>query len=190
MNDIQGYEKIVRRKTEGKLLLAKIALIATYIIIGVGGSVITVLFAEFKTMISLFLLIGIADYILFLLTWKLTCIEYECAFAAGSFYLSKIFGKSRRKDLFEAELSRATIIAPYNDKYAEKAEKCSPDKIFKAISTDAAENIWFIAFEEESSKRILVFFEADERSLQCLRHYAPRATVREQLTDCKNSEDK
>lgn len=190
MNDIQSYEHIVKRKVKGKLLLSKIALITAYVTIAVIGTVLTVIFAELKTMLSLLMLIAAADYILFIFTWKLTCIEHEYAIAAGSFYVSRIFGKSRRKDLFEAELSRASIIAPYNEKYAEKAESCLPDRILKAISSDTAENTWFIIFEEENAKRTLIFFEATERALTALRHYAPRVTVREPLEKKENENNK
>ena len=177
MNDIKSYEKIVARRTEGKILLAKIALIFAYVIFAAVGFLLVLVFAEGSP--ALLLIVGALDSLLILFTWKLTCIEYEYTLAANTFYLAKIFGKSRRKEFYEEELIRASFIAPYNEKYSEKAENCKPNDIIWAVSTKNAPDIWFIIFEEESAKKTLVFFEADERAISTLRHYCPRATVRD-----------
>ena len=181
MNDIPSYEKIIKRKVKGKYLFAKILLISLYALIALIGIVTSFIFA-FKyhspKIISISLIVCAADYLFFILTWKLTCIEYECSFTAGIFNLSKIYGKSRRRTLFESELSRAVIVAPYNDEYMPYALTCNANSVYEAISEKNAKNIWFMVFEEESGHKALVIFEVDEKALYSLRHYAPRAMVR------------
>ena len=180
MNDTQSYERLIKKKTEGKLLLAKIGLIACYTLFAIIGVLLAVLLADGHP--ALLLLVAVLDFCLWLFTWKLSNIEYEYAFISGTFYLSKIFGKANRREVFESELSRAVTVAPYSGQYKLDAEKQEPKRIIPAISSKKAEDVWFILFESEGGTRTLVLFEADERSLRCLRHGCPRAIAREKLT--------
>ena len=180
MNDTHGYEKLVRRKTEGKLLWARIALIASYVLFAVVGILLAVLLADGHP--ALILLVAVLDFSLWLLTYKLVNIEYEYTFVGGSFYLSKILGKSARKELFEEEISRAVTVAPYSGQYKQDVEKRNVEKIIWAVSSKKAEDVWFILFEREGGESTLIIFEADERALKHLRHGTPRAVAREKLT--------
>ncbi len=180
MNDTQSYECLVKKKTEGKLLLAKIGLIACYALFAIIGVLLAVLLAKGHP--ALLLLVAVLDFCLWLFTWKLVNVEYEYAFISGTFYLSKIFGKATRREVFESELSRAVTVAPYSGQYKLDAEKQAPKRIISAISSKKAEDIWFILFESEGGTRTLILFEADERSLKCLRHGCPRAVTREKLS--------
>ena len=179
MNDTQNYEKTVKVKTEGKLLLAKAALIIAYVLFAAIGWILVFLLADGHP--ALILLVALLDFCLWLLTNKRVKLEYEYAFTAGNFYLAKIMGKSSRKELFEEEISRAVLIAPYNDKYMPEIEKHDIKKTYNAISSKKASDVWFILFEGEGGQGSLVLFEADERSLKCLRQGAPRAMCREKL---------
>ena len=185
MNDIQSYERLIKKRVEGKLLLSRIALIAGYVLFAVIGILLVILFANGHA--ALILLVAALDLCIFLTTWRFVNVEYEYAFVSGSFYLSKIFGKAARKELFECEISRALTVAPYKDQYKKDVERLCPDKRFTAISSNKAEDIWFILFESEGNTKTLVVFEADERSLKCLRHGAPRSIVKEKLTLTNNA---
>ena len=180
MNDTQSYEKIVKVKNEGSLLFTSIALIVSYVVFAIVGILVAILLANGHP--ALILLVAVLDYCLWLLTHRLVKIEYEYVFASGSFYLAKVLGKASRKELFEEEISRAVSIAPYNDKYKSELEKHEIRKIYKAISSKNAQNVWFILFECEGGTKDIVVFEADERALKCLRQSAPRAIAREKLT--------
>ena len=180
MNDIQSYERLIKKKNEGKTLLLKIAAICGYALFAVIGALLVLLLADGHP--ALLLLVGMLDLCIFLCTWKLVNIEYECAFISNIFCLSKIYGKSARKELFECELSEAVTVAPYSGQYKKDLESRTPDKIFSALSSKKAEDVWFILFETEGGKKTAVIFEADERSLKCLRHGCPRAVAREKLT--------
>lgn len=180
MNDIQSYEKIIKRRVSDKLLFARIGLIFSYILFAVIGVLLSILIADGHP--ALLLLVVILDFCLFLTTWRLVNIEYEYAFTSGSFYLSKILGKSTRREIFESEISRAVTIAPYEGHYKLDAQRQEPQKIICAISSKKAADIWFMLFEGESGIKSMIIFEADERALKCLKHYNPRAIAREKLT--------
>ena len=188
MNENQSYEKLIRLRTEGKLLLAKIGLIAAYVLFAIVGVLLAVLLADGHP--ALIVLVALLDFCLWLMTHKLVKLEYEYTFVSGSFYLSKILGKSARRELFEEELSRAVKVAPYVGEYKEAALRQEITKTFSAISSRKAQNIWFMLFEGDGGRRTLILFEADERSLKYIRHCVPRAVAHERLTIIQeNTED-
>ena len=176
MSDIYRYEKIVKLKTEGRLLAKRIFLIIIYAFFIFVGIPKAILFLKGNVPITL-TLVAITALFIFI-TWKQTIVEYEYSVISGIFYLARIRGKIRRKEVFEAELRDAIIIAPFNEEYCEKAEKCEPNDVFYAVSSRKSENAWFIIFEESGGAKTLILFEADERAISTLRHYCPRATVR------------
>ena len=187
MNDSLNYEKAVKRKSEGGLLITKILLIASYVAFASVGGALVFLFADGHPV--LLLLVALLDFCLWLLTHRLFEVEYEYAFLSGNFYLSKIMGRASRKELFEEEISRAVKVAPYSDRYTAELDGQNIEKTIFAVSSKRAEDVWFILFEGEEG-RSLIIFEADERALKCLRQSAPRAVAREKLTNIhKDTED-
>ena len=177
MGDIHSYEKIVKLKAEGKILSKKIIFICIYAFLVLVGIPFAIVKLNGNIPIILTLTAMIGGFIYF--SWKQTNIEYEYSIISGTFFLTRIYGKSRRKEVFEAELHDAVIIAPFNEAYCEQAEKCAPDDVFYAISSRKAKNAWFIIFDESGGVKTLILFEADERAISTLRHYCPRATVRD-----------
>ena len=114
-------------------------------------------------------------------TWRLTQIEYEYSIFEGTFFLSKILGKASRRDILENQLSEATKVAPYTEQYKNTIDFKRVKRTIKAISSDSAENVWFVLFEKESGENVLVLFEADEKSLRLIRRSCPRAVAREKI---------
>ena len=185
MKDNFNIEKIVKRKAEGSFLLFKIALIAAYVIIAAVGLFLTLAFADGEPLLIL-LVFGI-DVCAVLLTWKFTLIEYEYSIIADTLYIATIYNKSTRREIFEAEISRATLIAPYKDEYEKTANASKPDDVLRAVSSLRDDDIWFAIFELEGAKKALVLFNADEDTVASLRHHNPRATVRYKFS--KNGEN-
>ncbi len=180
MNDNQSFERLIKVRTSGVNLLAKILLFILYTLVAVIGLWLCIMYAGAN--ITVILLVGILDFLLIFFTWRFTCIEYEYSVMAGSFFVAKIFGKKNRREIYESELSRATFIAPYKEKYIKTADDCSPDKVIKAFSSSKASDIWFVIFEGEGEKKVLIFFEADEHTVSVLRKAAPRVLVRDRVS--------
>lgn len=179
MNDIQGYERLLKQKTNKNTVCLRIGLIFAYLLW--AGLFIILMLKYIGLNAPMIAFIPISTAILVLLTWKYTYVEFEYSFAGGTFYLAKIYGKKKRKPMLEADLALAVLIAPCDDKYIAEAERLSPDRSVHAESSDRAPDIWMLIYDEDKDSRILVFFEADERSLKYLRHHAPRVTARERL---------
>jgi uncharacterized protein YqeY len=184
MNDNRTYERLIKKKTEGKTLLSKILLIIFYVAFAAVCIPLIILIGKANPL--LFVLGAIAEWLLIKFTWRLTEIEYEYSVFDGIFTISKILGKSSRRDIFENALSEAAIVAPYIDEYRKKAEEKSVTRTIKAISSESAENVWFILFEKENGENALILFEADEKSLRIIRTYCPRAVAREKLKSVSN----
>ena len=67
------------------------------------------------------------------------------------------------------DIKTLTMIAPATKENIAKAEHFRPDACIYAVSHDGAEDIWLILTGDEDKKRFLLFFEADERSLDILK---------------------
>lgn len=180
MNELRSYERLVRRKVTGKYVWQRVGLIALYFVWLSIWFVIAIRFILNAPLVAFALL---STVLLVIFTWKLTIVEYEYTIVGGSFYLAQIYGKSRRKAILEAELSDAVLIAPYTEEYASRAEALSPTEILWATSATDAPNIWMLVWDADKEERLLLFFEADERSVRLLHHYNPRVTAREKITD-------
>ena len=180
MNELQSYERLIRRKVTGKYIWQRVGLIALYLLWVSIWFVIAIRFFVNAPLVAFAILTTV---LLVIFTWKLTVVEYEYTLVGGSFYLAQIYGKSRRKAILEAELSDAVLIAPYTEDYAARAEALSPTEILWATSAPDAPNIWMLVWDADKEERLLLFFEADERSVRLLRQYNPRVTARERILD-------
>ena len=185
MNDSQNYEKLIQKKTEGKILLSKTLLIILYSVIAIVCVLLIIFLGDANPL--LFVLAAVLEWLLITFSWKLTQVEYEYAIFEGVFVLSKILGKLNRKDIFENDLSEATMVAPYSDQYKKDVEAKGIDRVIKSISSENAENIWFILFERENGEKTVVLFEADEKCLKLIRRRCPRAVARVKLKECENT---
>ena len=176
MNDFSTYERFIQQKNTGKIIGKKIAMILLYLcwigiflwIMGFWGIHPAIL-----------LLIPISTGALILLTWKYVQVEFEYVIVGGSFQVTKIYGKRKRKLLLEIELKDALLIAPYTEGSMERAERLSPEETVMAISSADSDTIWLLVYEEdEKETRVLLFFEADDTTIRLLRRNNPHATVR------------
>ena len=109
------------------------------------------------------------------LMWKYLCLEYEYSFSYGVLCVSKIYGKRKRKQIVEADIKSLIMIAPATQENIAKAEHLEAEERVISVSSEKAENIWLVLTGDKDEKRVLVFFEADERSLAILKSVNPYA---------------
>lgn len=178
MTDLQNYERLFPQKAEGKLLIKKILFLFLYVS---WFCIFTVVMLRRGISAPMLLFIPLTTAALVWLTWSHTQTELEYTVAAGTFYLARIYGKKRRKELVEAELSSALLIAPNTEENQKKAQEYAPTDILFAASSSLAENVWLMVFDAEKSQRLLIYVEMDEEMLRILRHANPRVTSREKL---------
>ncbi|MGM9682132.1 MAG: DUF6106 family protein [Eubacteriales bacterium] len=172
MNESLTYEKVVSHKADAALTFKRIILIALYVFVTAAWVFFGIMTEIY---VPLIFLIPITLWALIFLTWKYVNIEYEYSMTAGVLTFSEIFGKCKRKTLFETEIKKMLIIAPYNDEYLKRAESLKPQTEYLALSSRRAENQYFAVFEDEDEKRAIFIFEADERALRIFRFYNPSA---------------
>lgn len=177
-NDSPFYERLIRRRAEGKYLWHRILFGIICFVWVSAWFVIAIRFMINAPMIAFALL---TTALLLILGIKYLGVEYEYSFVSGTFSLSKIYGKSRRKEMLEIELSRALMVAPYTDENVERARALDADETVSAISGKHAKNVWIVVFDEDGENKVLVLLEMDERALAQFRRHCPRATAKATL---------
>ena len=185
MNDYSIYEFAVAQKAEGKWRLARIALIAFYIIWPVS---ILLVGMKFSIIAPLLAFIPISTWIIIFITWRRVAIEYEYSLVSGTLTFAKIFGGRSRKKVFEMQLKNAVRIAPLaHDAEAARATAYAPERDFVGVSTMSAPDIYFMLFElfdprTGEKRRAIYYFEATQKMLSICRYYNPSATVLSQVS--------
>lgn len=173
----QTYEKIIRQKAIGRELIPRLVLFLCYLgWIALGVLVLT----RVKFSPALFVLFLALTVALITFTWKYVQVEYEYSIYSGSFFLAKIYGKKKRKELLELDLKQVKLIAPRTEEMLEKANALQPKEIVWAVSSPKSKDLWMIVYPMGEKENALLFFEADERSIAILRKENPRAVARVQ----------
>lgn len=176
MNNSNTYEKIVKVKCKGKHMAQRVSAIMGYILF------FSLWLAAAMSSPSVFVAIvtagGLSTLLLILITFKYLLLEYEYSFWYGQLTVSRIYGKKKRKTAVEADIKDLLMIAPATEEYIAKAEHFEPEARIVAVSSEDAENIWLTVTGGEDQRRVLIFFEADERSLGLLKSANPLAFIR------------
>ena len=172
----QTYDKLVQVSTEGKIKLKKILAVIGYAFFFSAWLIFAINTPE--AMIPIVVAGVLCTVILILISWKYFDVEYEYSIWYGSFDVAKIFSKKKRKELLSAEIKEMLLIAPATEEYTSRAYHFDPKEIIYATSSKQAENMWLFVSGGEDKPRNLVFFEADERSLNMLRLGNPSVFVK------------
>ena len=178
MNSTQTYEKIVKVKNTGKHLAKKVSLIMAYVLFFAFWLASALRNIGNKSFVLILLAGALTTFTLVILTWKYLQLEYEYSFWYGRLSIARIYGKKKRKALIDTDLKDLLIIAPATEEYIARAEHFDIEARIIAVSSESAENIWLAVTGGEDERRVLIFFEADERSLNMLKTANPISFVR------------
>ncbi len=154
-------EHIVKQKCEGKFLVFRILLIILYASLGILPSSAIILLAPTGLIVPFLLVIATVVFVIFKLTWRLTCLEYEYQIFDDSIIFSKIYGRSRRKSLIEMPIRAFSVLGKYTAESEKYLSHLLVDKNHLLISSFSADNIYFGVFDSDG-KKCIVFFEATE----------------------------
>ena len=180
MNEFTTYEFAVKQKIEGKWLVARIALIAFYVLYVLALIIVGLLT---RIIVPLLALIPITLWIIVFVTWRYVAVEYEYSITSGRLTFAKIYNNRSRRKLLAFDLRDAVRIAPLDhETEASKATAWKPEREYSAVSSLSAPDIYFVLFEDNSNgskekRRAIFYFEATERALQICRFYNPSGTV-------------
>jgi hypothetical protein len=175
MASTQLYEKIVKVKNAKQVakLISAILLYVLYLLIWFFVGIYNP-----KSSILIFTAGILSCLLIILITWKYLFLEYEYSFCQGILTVSKIYGKRKRKSLIDVDLRHLVLVAPATDENISRADNLKPESRIISVSNEYADNIWLMVTGEENEPRILIFIEADERSLEILKSNAPFAFTR------------
>ena len=173
--DNPSYERILKLPKTVKTYAPLLGLLFLYLFV-LSLWIFPILFFGFLS--EILLLIPLSLLLIILPTWKYGFVEYEYVFSGQSFCFSKIYGKRKRKQILDLDLSSAILIGPATDEHLMRASQSSPAEVIYATVDDCGEDIWLILFEIDKKESGAVLFHADERAIRFLRRANPHATVR------------
>ncbi len=161
-------EYIVKRKNDGTLLRARVAVIAGYILLFLILSGLILYLAPPLLYIQFFLLnVAFCSLVVFV-SWRFVCPEYEIIFSGGEMTVTVIYGKSIRRRLLSLEINTLLEFGYYDDNAYEKLCRSSLRKNYICISSLSAPTIYYALFDI-GKERSVIYFEADERAIKYLR---------------------
>ena len=162
------YEYTVAEKKDTKLIFKRITLIALYIL---WGTVFLLAGFALRIIVPFLAFIPLSLWILVFLTWRLTQVEYEYSFFAGTLTVSRVLGGRTRKELCNITLRTASEILPYENNYVRKIENFSAERTIFAASSEDAPNLYCLLWNDEENTRCALFFEPTEKALKIMRYY-------------------
>ena len=172
MIDLGFYEKVVPATGKKKTLLHKALIIIGYILallIWIGSA--------YSGGISptVILLVALAMSCVTFLMLRRNDAEYEYAISETAVTLAKIYGNSKREELFSAEAESILLVAPMNETNIKKAEDYRPAETYNVYPAEATQNLWLMVFENEKEEKVLFVFKAEEEATKLLRKLKPSA---------------
>lgn len=185
MSDFSTYEFTASQKNEGKWRLARLGLIALYVIWPLS---ILLVGMKFSVIAPLLAFIPISTWILVFMTWRRVAVDYEYSLVSGTLTFAKVFGGRSRKKVFEMQLKNAVRIAPLaSEAEVARATAYAPEREFMGASSLSAPDVYFMLFElcdprTGEKRRAIYYFEATQKMLSICRYYNPSATVLSQVS--------
>ena len=170
MEITQAYERIIKQKCVGRVLLWRIVGYSVYVVFALLWVIPILESLLHPLMIALAVL---TTLMLVLLSRKYLHAEYEYVFVGGELTVSKIYGKKKRRSLLSVNLRDALLIAPADEEGLERAEALLPTKVISALGDPDTANALCVVFEKEKQVRCLLFIESDERTVSVCRRAAP-----------------
>ncbi len=178
MQDITSpFEYVVAEKLTPKLKRRRAGLIALYILFPIVTLVITATSALGPLLAAMCTFLALATWMLVFFTWRYVSIEYEYTVVSGRVTFCKIYGGRSRKKMLEFMIKDAEVIAPLDDVGRSKIKDFAPEHSYSALSSEDAEDGYFMLFEDDKNGRCVFYFEATSHMQKICRYYNPRATV-------------
>lgn len=166
-------EYLVPMKTNGSLLIKKLAIIALLVVLSVVGAVFILNFVPMLMVIYLGL-VGILGWFL----WRFVSIEFEYSIAMGEMDVDIIYGqRSRKRIVSGVKLKDMSIVAPYCPDYQNEINASDINKRIFAASDINSPDTYFCIYNDAKNGKTLLIFEATKKTLSIMKFYNSTATV-------------
>lgn len=121
---------------------------------------------------------ALAVFFLVFFTWRRCFPEYEYELMGGYLSFSVIYHGRSRREFFSTRLSDAILIAPMNDVWRDKIRDEKPEAEYVGTFYPEREGVYFMIFRDESDKKCVFYFNADERIMKIFRRSCGRTYLR------------
>ena len=160
------YEYTVKSPHTRRRTLARMALILLYALWTVGNLAMMLSYLEYLIVFVAF--IPLSLWLLVHFTWRRTFVEYEYSFFGDMLTVSRILGKSARRELVTVKIRDLSMIVPYDDDHLAQIAQFGAKKKYLAVSTLDAPIIYALLWKEDDNK-FLLCIEPSEQALKLLR---------------------
>ena len=162
------YEYTVAEQKNKALFFRRVTLIAIYILWAAAWLVVG---TAIRLIAPLLAFIPLTLWILIFLTWRLTQVEYEYSFFAGTLTVSRVLGGRSRRRLTEIPLRALSSVYPCTEEYAERIDAFRADRTVLAASSSESDGLYAALWSDEETGRQILYFEPNEKALKILRYY-------------------
>lgn len=170
------FEYAVAEAKTTSLKLKKIALVALYVL---WGASVLVVGMVTKMLAPFIALVPLSTWVLVFFTWRYTQVEYEYSFFSGTMTVSRVLGNRTRKVLLKIAIRELSAVFPYIDANVDRANAYDAERTVFAASSMEAENLYIALWQDEDTgKRSMLCFEANEKALKILRYYNTSAMAK------------
>lgn len=160
-------EHSVVLKPTKKTRLLKALIITAAVAVFLTVSFLIISFAS-ATIIALPMIVVLIAYAAFVF-WKYTRVEYDYTIASGELTMCAVYGKRKRKELFNIHISAADSITDFNGKGLDKP--VAADKVYICLSSNEAKSIVCISFKDEGGNSCAAYIEAERKAKSALKFY-------------------
>lgn len=169
--EFNSCEYTVSQRSEGKWLLAKILLIAGYLVYTAAYLVIIIN----TGFVPLGALIPVTLWIIVFFTWRFACPDYKYSIDSGFLTYTVIYGGKTKQEKFRMHIADAKAIAPI-EQFSEKSGAARTQKFFSAIPQRYAKDIYGMMFEMNG--KVCIFkFKVTRETLKALKYYNSNTVV-------------
>ena len=166
------YEKLIRKKQNGKTLFLRILTVAVTVLICGAGLLWSV---TAKNPLPILVLLPLSLVFAFRFVWARLSVEYEITVTSELFSIATIYGKRSRRTLLECDITDIQILAPDTQEHRARVERLKPEAEYTVKEDASVADGYLLVFEEEKNKTVLVRLDSDEELMRRVRFRKPSA---------------
>lgn len=162
------YEYTVKEARSSALIFKRITLIAVYAL-WVVGLVLVGVFSNATVPMAAIALISV--WVLYFFTWRLTQVEYEYSFFAGTLTVCRVLGGRSRRVLTEVNLRALASVYPCDEEHTPRIEAYGAERTLFAASSVESPTLYAAMWCDEDNIKSVLYFEPNEKALSIMRRH-------------------
>ena len=162
------YEYTVKEAHSSALIFKRVTLIAIYAL-WVAGLVLAGVLLKAPVPMAAIALISV--WVLYFFTWRLTQVEYEYSFFAGTLTVCRVLGGRARRVLTEANLRALSSVYPCDEEHMPRIEAYGAECTLFAASSVESPTLYAAMWCDEDNIKSILYFEPNEKALSIMRRH-------------------